>query len=93
MAVKDSIVCGSDDLHIVRKIITSKDQLESQIEKIILNFINNPPNIPQRQYIIARNQLLSLYRRMGYHPENIALCKFYENRIKQIIQLKKGKEK
>ncbi len=71
----------------------SKIQSGIRLEKIILDFMRNPPNIPKRDFVIARNQILSLFRRMKYHPENIVLCKFYENRIKQIIQLEKGKEK
>lgn len=93
MAVKNSSAYDSSGLNLASENAKLIIQVENKVEKIILSFIDNPPNIQQRRYIIARNQLLSLYRRMRYHPENIALCKFYENRIKQIIQLEKGKEK
>jgi len=92
MSVKDSAY-DPNGLSLASENVKLIIQAENRIEKIILNFIDNPPNIPRRRYVIARNQMLSLYRRMKYHPENIALCKFYENRIRQIIQLEKGKVK
>lgn len=93
MAIKDSSVYDSNDLYLLRKNLGGKAQPKTQIEKIIFDFIDNPPDIPKRRFIIAHNQMLSLYRRMNYHPEKKVLCKFYENRIKQIIQLEKGNEK
>ncbi len=93
MAIKDSSVYGSNNLYLVKESKELKAQLGIKIEKIILAFINNPPNSPVRRFTIAYNQILSLYRRRRYHPEKKVLCKFYENRIKQIIQLEKGNEK
>lgn len=93
MAVRDSYEYDSSNLHLKGDDRKVNFQLETNIEKIILNFIRNPPNIPKRRYVIARNQLLSVYRRMEYYPEKKELCKFYENRIIEIIKLEKGKEK
>ena len=50
-------------------------------------------HVPRRRYIIARRQLLSLYRRMKFHPENKALCEGYIDQIKQIIYLERGNKK
>ena len=49
--------------------VYSKVQLKIRLEKIILDFMNNPPSIPNRGFVIARNQILSLYRRMRYLPQ------------------------
>jgi hypothetical protein len=72
-----------------REKATEKTPLKKGIAKIILNFIDDPPKIPRRRYIIARHQLLSLYRRMNFHPEKVDLCTLYENEIKKIIILEK----
>ncbi len=93
MAVDDRVVHDSNDLYLPRDDLKLSVQADTEIKRIILNFVNNPPNIPRRRYVIACSQMISLYRRMGYHPEKKVLCKFYENRIKKIIQLEKGKEK
>ncbi len=93
MSAKNSSIYHSDDLPLKREDRLRRAQIVTGIKRVILNFIDNPPNIQRRRYIIACNQMLSLYRRMNYHPENIALCQFYKNRIKQIIKLEKGKEK
>ena len=72
-----------------------KDSNQSceEIGLLILNFLRTSQNIPKRRYIIAKNQLLSLYRRMKYHPENKALCEGYVDQIKQIIYLERGNKK
>lgn len=63
------------------------------VENLILEFLNSSQDIPRRRYIIARNQLFSLYRRMKYHPENKRLCQAYCDQIKKIIQLERGNKK
>lgn len=93
MAVKERIVYQSSDLHLSSGDLDSLDKEKNQIEKIIQNFIDNPPSILTRGYIIAYNQVLSLQRRMDYHPEKKLLKEFYENQIKQVIKLEKGKDK
>ncbi len=93
MAIENSNALGSGDLSLPKEVLEKEVQSGVKIEEIILDFFNNPPDIPRRRYVVARNQILSLHKRMGYHPENIALCQFYKNRIKQIIKLEKGKEK
>lgn len=64
-----------------------------EVSSLILDFLDTSRHIPRRRFIIARNQLLSLYRRMNYHPENKALCEGYIDQIKQIIQLERGNKK
>ena len=90
MTVKSSSAYGSNNLNFERKNFSLNDPLEPQIENAILDFINNPPHIPKRRFIIAHNQMLSLYRRMNFYPEKKVLFEFYKNKI---IQLEKGKEK
>jgi hypothetical protein len=63
------------------------------VSSLILDFLKTSHNIPRRRYIIARNQLLSLYRRMRLHPENKPLCEGYIDQIRQIIQLERGTKK
>ena len=76
MAVKDSNSYDFHDLPLPRGNLEFKVQSEAEIKKFILGFINKPPNIPRRRFIVARNQMLSLYRRMNYHPEKKVLCEF-----------------
>ena len=71
----------------------SKDSASQPIENLVLNFLKDSQNIPRRRFIIARNQILSLYRRMKIHPENKALRRGYIDQIKQIIKLERGNEK
>ena len=80
----------TDDRPINNEIETQPWQ---EIAYLILDFLNSSEHVPRRRYIIARRQLLSLYRRMKYHPENKALCEGYIDQIKQIIYLERGNKK
>lgn len=86
MSIKGSNIYDLNDFHLVRENIELKGQLGIQVEKFILDFIDNPPNIPLDKFIIAYNQMLSFNRRKSYHLEKKVLCKFYENRIKNSIR-------
>jgi len=69
------------------------DSTYQSIENLVLAFLKDSQNIPKRRFIIARNQILSLYRRMKFHPENKALSRAYIDQIKQIIKLERGNKK
>jgi len=69
------------------------DSRSQSIENLVLNFLKDSQNIPKRRFIIARNQILSLYRRLKITPENKALYRAYIDQIKQIIKLERGNEK
>ena len=71
----------------------TSDSTYQSIENLVLAFFKDSQNIPKRRFIIAKNQILSLYRRMKFHPENKALCRAYIVQITQIIQLERGNEK
>ncbi|MBA7520190.1 hypothetical protein ES705_12283 [subsurface metagenome] len=69
------------------------DSTSQSIEDLVLGFLKESQNIPKRRFIIARNQILSLYRRMKIYPENKALRRAYIDQIKQLIKLERGNEK
>jgi hypothetical protein len=92
MAIRNKNVISLEGL----ETITIERHIEykiQSIEDIILNFFSNIPKIPKRDQIIAKNQILSLYRRMKHYPEKIALNNFYVSNILQIIDLQEGKVK
>ena len=70
-----------------------KDNSAQSLENIILNFLKDSRSIPKRRFVVARNQIFSLYRRMKLYPEKRALCKGYNDQIIQIIKLERGIEK
>jgi len=69
------------------------DSTFQSIENLVLAFFKGSQNIPKRRFIIAKNQILSLYRRMKFHPENKALYRAYIDQINQIIKLERGNKK
>ena len=72
------------------------DDKEQTIEEIIVGFVKftkNNKRIKRKRAIIALNQIYSLYRRMDFHPDKKGLIKKYENDIKEIIKLERGKAK
>ncbi|MHA2007085.1 MAG: hypothetical protein ACXACO_08185 [Promethearchaeota archaeon] len=75
-------------------LIEKQDENKFQsIEDEIIKFFNRIPEIPKRDHIIAKNQILSLYRRMKYYPKKKDLNNYYVDNILQIINLQEGNAK
>jgi len=90
MAIRKDSFHWYDKIDSFDKTMDGKSQ---SIENLVLDFLKDSQNIPRRRFIIARNQILSLYRRMKIHPENKALRRGYIDQIKQIIKLERGNKK
>ena len=90
MAIRNDSFHWNNNIDRHNKIENTTSQ---SVENVILNFLEHPQNIPKRRFIIAKNQILSLYRRMKFHPENKALSRAYIGQIKQIIKLERGNKK
>lgn len=93
MAVRRDSVYEIDGVEVRYNEGKENSQPCEEISFLILDFLKTSHTIPRRRFIIARSQLLSLYRRMEYHPENKALCEGYIDQIKQIILLERGTKK
>ena len=63
---------------------------ERTIEQIMVSFIENHKGVPKNRFVIARNQIYSLYKRMEYHPDKKLLIEKYESDIKKIIKFERG---
>lgn len=87
-----------DKEHVVQGICIGIPEVEKEpigkekrtIEQIIVSFVKDHRGVPKDRFIIARNQIYSLYKRMSFHPDKKSLITKYESDIKEIVKLERG---